>query len=81
VSLRGTLALGVAALALGAYVWFVEIRGGEKRAEAEAATRVIFALDPASATALELVTSDGVSPPSDPPDTTKSRFGSLASST
>jgi len=60
VSLRGTLALGVAALALGAYVWFVEIRGGEKRAEAEAATRVIFALDPASATALELVTSDGV---------------------
>jgi hypothetical protein len=59
VSSRGTLALLVAALALGAYVWFVEIRGGEKKAEEEAAARVIFALDPSTATSLELVTSDG----------------------
>ncbi len=58
--LRGTLALVVAALALGAYVWFVEIRGGEQKAEAEAAARVIFALEPATVSALELVTSDGV---------------------
>jgi hypothetical protein len=59
VSRRATLALLVAALALGAYVWFVEIRGGEQKAEAEAAARVIFALEPASASALELVTSSG----------------------
>lgn len=56
---RGTLALLVVALALGAYVWLVEIRGGERKAEAEAAARVIFALEPASASALELVTSEG----------------------
>ena len=60
-SWRGTLALLVAALALGAYVWFVEIRGGEQKTEAEAAARVIFALEPASATGLELETSDGAS--------------------
>lgn len=56
---RATIALLVVALALGAYVWLVEIRGGEQKAEAEAAARVIFALEPASASGLELVTSDG----------------------
>ncbi|MEX2206364.1 MAG: DUF4340 domain-containing protein [Myxococcota bacterium] len=55
---RGTIVLLVVALALGAWVWLVEIRGGEQKAEAEAAARVIFSLDPASASALELVTSE-----------------------
>ena len=58
-SLRGTLALVVVALALGGYVWWFEIRGDERQADAEAAARVIFTLEPASATALELDTSDG----------------------
>ncbi len=58
-SLRGTLVLLVVALAIGGYLWFFEIRGAEQKAEMEAAARVIFALDPASATGLELETSDG----------------------
>ena len=51
--------LAVVALALGGYVWWFEIRGGEKKAESEAAARVIFTLEPASATALELDTKNG----------------------
>lgn len=58
-SLRGTVALLVVALALGGYVWFFEIRGSERKAEAEAAARVIFTLEPKNATGLELDTSDG----------------------
>jgi hypothetical protein len=41
-------------------VWWFEIRGAAKQAEAEAAARVIFTLEPAGATALELDLSDGV---------------------
>jgi len=59
VSLRGTLALLVALLALGGYVWFFEIRGAERKAEAEAAAKLIFHVDPATVTSLELETSDG----------------------
>ncbi len=58
-NLRGTLALAAIAVALGLYVWLVEIRGTEQKAEAEAAARVIFELDPVAVTSLELVTSDG----------------------
>lgn len=57
--LRGTLAILVALLALGGYVWFFEIRGAERKAEAEAAAKLIVSLDPAGVSALELETSDG----------------------
>ena len=58
-SLRGTLVLAAVAVALGGYAWWFEIRGSEKRAEADAVARVIFAFEPASATALELDTKNG----------------------
>ena len=58
-SLRGTLALFAALVALAAYVYFVEIRGTEKKQESEAEARRIFSVEPASVTKLELDTSDG----------------------
>lgn len=58
-SLRGTLVLLAALAALGAYVYFVEIRGEARKQEAEAAAKRIFAVEPASVTKLELDTSDG----------------------
>jgi hypothetical protein len=59
VNLRGTFALLAALVALGAYVWLVEIRGEEKKKETEAAEKRVLALAPAKVTALELDTSDG----------------------
>jgi len=59
VKLRGTLALVVAALALGLYVYFVEIRGEAAKEAADSAARTIFAVAPARVTGLSLDTSDG----------------------
>jgi hypothetical protein len=55
---RGTLALLAVAVALGLYVWLVEIRGAEKKLEAESAARTIVAIAPAGVTGLTLPTSD-----------------------
>jgi len=56
--LRGTVVLAAVALALGVYVWLVEIRGAESKQEAESAARTILAIAPASVTSLSLDTSD-----------------------
>jgi hypothetical protein len=40
---RNTLLLALAVAALGAFVWFYEIEGAEKRSEAESATKRLFA--------------------------------------
>jgi hypothetical protein len=57
--LRGTLALVAAALALGLYVYLVEIRGEAAKQAEESAARTIFAAKPDTVTRLELDTSGG----------------------
>ncbi len=56
---RGTLALAAIAIALGLYVWLVEIRGAEEKSRAEEAASTIVAIPSASVTGLSLQTSDG----------------------
>jgi hypothetical protein len=54
VNQRWTFALLAVAAALGAWVWFGEIKGDERKQAAEAATKQFFALAPKDVTALEL---------------------------
>ena len=54
VSPRWTLGLLALAAALGAWVYFGEIRGAERKKEDETAAKRIFGVEPASVTALEL---------------------------
>ena len=58
---RWTLGLLALAAALGAWVYFGEIRGDERKKEAEAAEKRVFGVEPASVTALELTLADGKS--------------------
>jgi hypothetical protein len=59
VSARWTLALIALAAALGAWVYFGELRGDERKKEAETAAKRVFGVEPASVTALELPLADG----------------------
>ena len=57
---RTTAILALVVAALGAFVYFYEIRGGERRAEAETEAKRLFpGLEAAEITSLELRTSDG----------------------
>ncbi len=56
---RSTWVLLALALLLGGYVWWVEIRGKERQAEADAVARRVISLDVAALTALDLQTADG----------------------
>lgn len=58
-STRWTLGLLALAAALGAWVYFGEIRGEARKQEAESAAKKIFGVDSASVTALELTLADG----------------------
>jgi hypothetical protein len=58
---RTTLALVGVALALGAWVWFVEIRGEEGRLEAERAEGRLLAVEPDAVTALRVPLRSGSS--------------------
>jgi hypothetical protein len=57
---RTTAILALVAAALGAFVWFYQVRGGERRAEAEENAKRLFpGLEADAVTAMEFVTSDG----------------------
>ncbi len=57
---RTTAILALVVAALGAFVYFYEIRGGEQRAEAEAEAKRLFpGVEAAEITSVELRTSDG----------------------
>jgi hypothetical protein len=57
---RNTALLLLVAAALGAFVYFYEVRGGEKRKEAEAAAKRLFpGITEDAISAVELTTSDG----------------------
>ncbi|MCP4004757.1 MAG: DUF4340 domain-containing protein [bacterium] len=58
-NLRGTLGLLLVAVGLGAYVWFVEIRGEQERQAAEKAEKRLLEISADTVQSLELVTSDG----------------------
>lgn len=60
-SVRWTLGLLALAAALGAWVYFGELRGEERTKDAESAAKRIFGVEPASVTALELALADGKS--------------------
>ena len=57
--MRGTLALLVIALGLGAYIWFVELGGQTQRLEAEQAERRFLGLEAEQIHALELPIGEG----------------------
>ncbi|MGI9432716.1 MAG: DUF4340 domain-containing protein, partial [Myxococcota bacterium] len=57
---RNTLVLAVVVAALGAFVWFYEIRGAAQRDEAAAAEKRLFpGVEADGVTAIELTTTDG----------------------
>ncbi len=56
---RWTFALLAVAAALGAWVWFGEIKGDERKQAADAATKEFFAIAPKDVTALELGLGEG----------------------
>lgn len=56
---RWTLALLAFAAALGAWIYFGEIRGAERKHEAEAAAQRIFSVEAAKVSALEFALGDG----------------------
>ncbi|MFI5314689.1 MAG: DUF4340 domain-containing protein [Myxococcota bacterium] len=58
-SVRWTAGLLALAVALGAWVYFGEIRGDERKKEAEAAGQKIFGVEPGAVTALEFSLADG----------------------
>ncbi len=58
---RWTLGLLALAAALGAWVYFGELRGDERKKEAETAEKRVFGVEPASVTALEVTLADGKS--------------------
>jgi hypothetical protein len=58
VNARWTLGLIALAAALGAWVYFGELRGEERKKEAEAAEKRVFAVEPSAVTALELTLPD-----------------------
>ena len=57
--MRGTLALLVIALGLGAYIWFVELGGESQRLEAEQAERRFLGLEAEQIRALDLPIGEG----------------------
>lgn len=58
-NVRWTLALLALAAALGAWVYFGEIRGAERKKEAETAAQRIFSVEPEKVSALEFTLGDG----------------------
>ena len=60
-SVRWTLGLLALAAALAAWVYFGELRGAERKKEAESAAKRVFGVEPGSVTALELTLADGKS--------------------
>jgi hypothetical protein len=59
VNVRWTAGLLALAVALGAWVYFGEIRGEARKKEAEDAAQKIFGVEPVSVTALEFTLADG----------------------
>lgn len=57
---RNTALLALVAAALGAFVWFYEVRGSERRAEAEEHAKLLFPdLEADAVTAMEIVATGG----------------------